>query len=310
MRIVAGFAIQATAAAHASPTVSLDDPVYDEPADAWWIPPLDRMTVRATLTGEDDRAYSTPARPRDVSGVVALSCENQQGRPCGDGEGLVGELDSPAGHGQTAVAAICLLATTGTGGYANRIEIERAYARVGAGPALAELGRDVVALGPSERTSVAWSDHAPAFDQLRLQTARPYPLTPDLRGNLLYVVGQLRDPAQSHPPLVAIARVREHPFSRGEGIDISQDYTGQSYMLAPHLGALPYDHESRALRWTEYADLVLGFQTRHYEPGEMPVAIHRQTEYIGLMCQRAGGPEFAIQAVARPHYRPRHRAGL
>jgi hypothetical protein len=84
------------------------------------------------------------------------------------------------------------------------------------------------------------------------------------------------------PSSAYIKLAKEHPFSRGDGLDISQDYTGQSYMLALHLGALPYDHESPALRWTEFADLVVGFETRHYEPAEMPVAVHRQTQYIGL----------------------------
>lgn len=84
------------------------------------------------------------------------------------------------------------------------------------------------------------------------------------------------------PSHAYIQLAKQHPFSRGDGLDISQDYSGQSYMLALHLGALPYDHDAPALRWAEFADLVVGFQTRHYEPAEMPVGVHYQTEYIGL----------------------------
>jgi hypothetical protein len=84
------------------------------------------------------------------------------------------------------------------------------------------------------------------------------------------------------PSSAYIHLLKQKPLSRGDGLDFSQDYTGQSYQLAMHLGALPYDHESHALRWVEFVDVVVGFQTRHYEPTEMPPPVHTQTEYFGL----------------------------
>ena len=84
------------------------------------------------------------------------------------------------------------------------------------------------------------------------------------------------------PSHAYIELAKDHPFTRGDGLDFSQDYTGQSYMLALHLGELPYDHASPVLRWLQYADLVGGFEARHYEPAETPTPIHIQTQYIGL----------------------------
>jgi hypothetical protein len=197
-------------------TAAHADPIYDEidqtnlpprPADDWWARPIDRVIARIAAYDEDDRPYSTPARPRDIDGIVALSCERQEGRPCGHGAGFLTELDTAAGYGGIGEAVVRLRANTGTAGYSDAIAIDRAYANAVIGPAFVEVGRDLLAVGPRARTEVAWSDHAPPLDQIRVQTARPYRLTDDLRGELLYVVGQLRD-AQQHPPLVSISRVQ------------------------------------------------------------------------------------------------------
>jgi hypothetical protein len=231
VRLAVALTVAMTTAAHASPNVPLDDWVYDDLAardggvaplsedrarellglppmpDGWWIRP-DRITTRVAAYAEDDRPYSTAARPRDVEGNLALACEGQQGRPCGDGEGVFSELDASAGYGATASATIRLRATTGTRGYADDLAIDRAYARGELGPLALELGRDVLAVGPRAHTRVAWSDNAPPLDQIRLQTARPYRLADGLDGDFLYVVGRLRDPLQQHPPLVTITRMQ------------------------------------------------------------------------------------------------------
>lgn len=241
MRYVVALALALESAAEASPNVPLDDPAYTELdqldlsgnlgpyaggvapltetrvrellgqpalASTFWSRAVERATLRENAFWEDDRPFSTPRRPRDLDGVVALSCEHAEGRPCGEGQGLVSQLDSSAGYGPWAAAAVRLRATTGTGGYGNDLAIERAYANAEVGPALFELGRDVLALGPSSRTSLAWSDSAAPLDQLRLQTARPLPLADRLRGNVLYVVGQRRDTSELHPPLVTITRAQ------------------------------------------------------------------------------------------------------
>ena len=61
----------------------------------------------------------------------------------------------------------------------------------------------------------------------------------------------------------------EMPFKHNGGLDIGQDYTGQSYLLAYHLRTLPAAIiDSPAAYWFHYADLVVGFETRHYSPPE------------------------------------------
>src|SRR6185436_7300208 len=120
--------ILAIATARASPNVPLDDPLYDEldqrelagelplfrggfapltqarvhelapdapaPPAGWWLRPIERAALRVAAVREAARAYSTVVRPRNVAGMLALSCEMQEGRPCGDGLGADGELDS------------------------------------------------------------------------------------------------------------------------------------------------------------------------------------------------------------------------
>src|SRR5438094_740110 len=62
--------------------------------EGWWLAPLDRLTLRLSAADEHDRPYSVPVRPRQIAGGIALSCDYQEGRPCGDGVGTALELDS------------------------------------------------------------------------------------------------------------------------------------------------------------------------------------------------------------------------
>ncbi len=237
--LVAAIALVAVPAG-ASPNVSLDDPVYDrldqlelagvlppfrgglvpltqarvhalvrEPVAlpaGWWIQPVARAALRVDLVDEAARGYATAARPRDVAGVLALSCERQHGRPCGNGLGLGAELDVAAGHGAWASGAVRLRAQAGRD--ATALALDRAYVHVELGPIAAELGRDVLVLGPATRTQVGWSRHAPPLDQLRLSGSRPLALPGGVRANLVYVLGRLATPQTYPGGLVSIARAQ------------------------------------------------------------------------------------------------------
>jgi hypothetical protein len=76
----------------------------------------------------------------------------------------------------------------------------------------------------------------------------------------------------------------QQPLRRNGGLDIGQDYTGQSYLLALHLGALPRVTDPAWMYWARYADLVGGFETRHYSPPEGAAQMYpaHQTFYLGL----------------------------
>src|SRR5947209_7601548 len=75
------------------------------PTEGLWADPLAQVALRAEASDEHDRPFSVPQRPRNVAGGLAVSCDDQEGRPCGDGGGMGVELDSRAGFGTALTAA-------------------------------------------------------------------------------------------------------------------------------------------------------------------------------------------------------------
>lgn len=65
-------------------------------------------------------------------------------------------------------------------------------------------------------------------------------------------------------------------FRENGSVDIGQDYTGQTYLLALHPSAI-YDSP-----WTRFIDLSLGFQTRNYSPKSQAMLPREQTEFVAL----------------------------
>lgn len=231
--------------ASASPNVSLDDPRYEElarryvlgqlpaysggllpltehridsllgrpaPARHWWIAPLSRFQLTATLFDDSPRRYSTPARPRDlVVGSISIACERQEGRPCGDGAGVFSEVESSAGYGAWISGTVRLRAQAGqsyAANFTNTFELGRAYLNAALGPVAAELGRDIVVFGPSSRTQPGWGTNAPPLTHVRLSTARPFALSESVRVNVDYVLGLLRAPQRFPHTLMSIGRVQ------------------------------------------------------------------------------------------------------
>jgi hypothetical protein len=161
--------------------------------DSWWVHPIDRAILRLSLVHEDDRPYSTPAHPRDITGGVALSCEHAADWSCGDGAKLEGAVEAAAGYRDRArVAARLRLGTEG-------FDVDRLNVAGHVGPVSAEVGRDVLVLGPGRRTQLGWGDNAPPLDMARVDVR----LGP-LAGT--YVLGRLRDPQTYPGDLVSIAR--------------------------------------------------------------------------------------------------------
>src|SRR4051812_32110615 len=202
-------AVIALVAAQAQASPDVDDELAGETPAAppgWWIRPIERAALRLDLVHESARTYTTPARPRTVAGMLALSCADQQGRPCGPGQSLASELDAAAGYGAWVAGAVRLRAQTGRASYATQLAVDRAYLHAELGPIAAELGRDVVALGPAAHTQSGWGANAPPLDQLRLSTARPLALPAGLRASAIYVLGRLAAPQTYPGDLVSIAR--------------------------------------------------------------------------------------------------------
>jgi hypothetical protein len=76
-------------------------------------------------------------------------------------------------------------------------------------------------------------------------------------------------------------------FLESGDVDGAQDYTGQSYILALHLGALPRADEYDWAYWTRFVDFAIGYEAKHYypQPDEVPA---RATYYAGLAVNMQG----------------------
>lgn len=171
-----------------------------------WLRPLERAALRAVVSHEAARDYSTVARPRNVAGMLALSCADQEGRPCGNGLGLAAELDSAAGYGAWLSGAIRLRAQTGRDRYATTLDLDRVYVDAELGPVAVEAGRDILVLGPAAHTQLGWGSNAPPLDHVRVSSARPLAISSELRASVVYVVGRLAAPQAYPGDLVSIAR--------------------------------------------------------------------------------------------------------
>jgi hypothetical protein len=72
-------------------------------------------------------------------------------------------------------------------------------------------------------------------------------------------------------------------FRETGSVDIGQDYSGQSYILALHLGGIPRLPHNEWTYWNRFVDLAVGFEAKHYAPiPAMRDALPRQTLYFGI----------------------------
>jgi hypothetical protein len=98
-------------------------------------------------------------------------------------------------------------------------------------------------------------------------------------------------------------------FQDGD-VDIAEDYSGQTYLLAMHLGAIRGLRDWRWGGWSRYVDVAVGFETRGYKP-EPPYKIdpddpdrqdypHRQTLFFGLTLNAQGVFDRLLERRSRP----------
>jgi len=89
-------------------------------------------------------------------------------------------------------------------------------------------------------------------------------------------------------------------------LNIAEDYSGETYLLAYHLGSIA------ALRqwdpWPRFVDVALGFETRGYKPtppAGYPPNDHRQNVFIGVSFNAQGFFDwlFTRQSTAHPRVR-------
>jgi hypothetical protein len=80
--------------------------------------------------------------------------------------------------------------------------------------------------------------------------------------------------------------------ARTGNVNIAEDYSGETYLLAYHLGSIHALRDSRWGLWSQFVDVTLGFGTRGYKPDPPtrmePDYLHRQEMFIGLAVNAQG----------------------
>jgi hypothetical protein len=96
---------------------------------------------------------------------------------------------------------------------------------------------------------------------------------------------------------------------RGGNVNIAEDYSGETYLLALHLGAL---HSLRDTSWggfTRFVDLAIGYGTRGYKPdppAAEPDYAHRQELSIGISLNLQGLSDWLFEGRSRPAHKIGH----
>ena len=215
--------------------VPLDSPMLPPLLRRFWFRPFERAIARLELFTDDAAPYHTPNRDENMIGSISVTCENQEGRPCGTGAGLVSELDSSVGYGRWASAFTRVLLPVGSENYRQGPELERGYVNGELGPVAAEAGRDVLVIGPGVHAQMLLGENTAPLDLVRLSTSHPLkiPRVP-IAVEALAAVGRLRDPQKYHNTMLTVLRLQLDLFDQFE--------LGASHLLelegdgAPHLG--------------------------------------------------------------------------
>ena len=74
-------------------------------------------------------------------------------------------------------------------------------------------------------------------------------------------------------------------------LNIAEDYSGETYLLAYHLGSIHALRDLRYGTWSRFVDLTIGFDTRGYKPSPpagYPPYEHHQDLFIGVSFNAQG----------------------
>jgi hypothetical protein len=94
-------------------------------------------------------------------------------------------------------------------------------------------------------------------------------------------------------------------------VNFVEDYSGQTYLLALHVAALPRVTDSRWTRWARYVDVVGGFQSVNYKPEPADEdAIPSQHLFLGAAVNlQAALEDLYGESAERGRARTSHRIG-
>ena len=72
-------------------------------------------------------------------------------------------------------------------------------------------------------------------------------------------------------------------------LNIAEDYSGETYLLALHLGGIHTLRDMPHGDWTRFVDVVGGFDSRHYKPPEPdPMVLRSQQWFLGVSLNAQG----------------------
>jgi predicted lipoprotein DUF2279 len=78
----------------------------------------------------------------------------------------------------------------------------------------------------------------------------------------------------------------------GGNVNIAEDYSGETYLLALHLGAIHSLRDQSWGGWSRFVDIAAGFETRGYKPDPpskmLPDYEHHQNLYLGVSLNAQG----------------------
>ena len=109
-------------------------------------------------------------------------------------------------------------------------------------------------------------------------------------------------------------RYREKLRNDGD-LDIAEDYSGQTYLLAFHLGGIHALRDWRFGGWSRFVDVSFGFESRGYKPDppykpspEMPDYDKSQSTFIGLSFNAQGLFDYLLEGRSTPARKILHGA--
>lgn len=89
----------------------------------------------------------------------------------------------------------------------------------------------------------------------------------------------------------------------GGNVNVAEDYSGETYLLAFHLGGLHALRDARWGGWTRFVDVAVGFGTRGYKPDQPdgePDYQHVQELSLGVSLNMQGLTDWLFDGRSRP----------
>ena len=97
---------------------------------------------------------------------------------------------------------------------------------------------------------------------------------------------------------------------RNDGnVNIAEDYTGETYLLAMHLGGIHSLRDWKYGGWSRFVDVAVGFETRGYKPDPLatePDFDHHQKLFLGVTLNAQGLFDYLFDKRSKPLHKLTH----